>query len=70
MATYVQLGAVRTWYDEHGEGDPLVLLHGGQVRRAVLRAEPARAGRALPPLRPSGAATATPPTSRARPPTS
>ena len=20
MATYVQLGAVRTWYDEHGEG--------------------------------------------------
>jgi pimeloyl-ACP methyl ester carboxylesterase len=52
MATYVQLGAVRTWYDERGEGDPLVLLHGGQVRRAVLRAEPARAGRALPPLRP------------------
>src|SRR4030095_7833637 len=29
MATYVQLGAVRTWYDEHGEGEPLVLLHGG-----------------------------------------
>jgi pimeloyl-ACP methyl ester carboxylesterase len=31
MATYVQLGAVRTWYDEHGEGEPLVLLHGGLV---------------------------------------
>jgi pimeloyl-ACP methyl ester carboxylesterase len=29
MGTYVQLGAVKTWYDEHGEGDPLVLLHGG-----------------------------------------
>jgi pimeloyl-ACP methyl ester carboxylesterase len=29
MATYVQLGAVNTWYDEHGQGDPLVLLHGG-----------------------------------------
>jgi pimeloyl-ACP methyl ester carboxylesterase len=28
MATYVQLGAVKTWYDEHGQGDPLVLLHG------------------------------------------
>jgi pimeloyl-ACP methyl ester carboxylesterase len=31
MAQYVQLGAVRTWYDEHGAGDPLVLLHGGLV---------------------------------------
>jgi pimeloyl-ACP methyl ester carboxylesterase len=31
MAQYVQLGEVRTWYDEHGDGDPLVLLHGGLV---------------------------------------
>jgi pimeloyl-ACP methyl ester carboxylesterase len=31
MATYVRLGAVRTWHDEHGEGGPLVLLHGGLV---------------------------------------
>ena len=31
MATYVQLGVVKTWYDEHGEGEPLVLLHGGLV---------------------------------------
>jgi pimeloyl-ACP methyl ester carboxylesterase len=31
MATYVQLGAVKTWYEEHGQGDPLVLLHGGLV---------------------------------------
>jgi pimeloyl-ACP methyl ester carboxylesterase len=29
MAEYVQLNGVRTWYDERGEGDPLVLLHGG-----------------------------------------
>jgi pimeloyl-ACP methyl ester carboxylesterase len=29
MAQYVQLGDVRTWYDEHGDGDPLVLMHGG-----------------------------------------
>jgi pimeloyl-ACP methyl ester carboxylesterase len=31
MARYVELGAVRTWYDEHGDGSPLVLLHGGLV---------------------------------------
>jgi pimeloyl-ACP methyl ester carboxylesterase len=31
MAEYVQLGAVRTWYDEHGSGAPLVLMHGGLV---------------------------------------
>jgi hypothetical protein len=31
MATYVQLGAVKTWYDEHGQGEPLVLLDGGLV---------------------------------------
>jgi pimeloyl-ACP methyl ester carboxylesterase len=31
MGKYVQLGAVQTWYDEHGAGAPLVLLHGGLV---------------------------------------
>lgn len=31
MAEYVQLGAVNTWYDEHGAGEPLVLMHGGLV---------------------------------------
>lgn len=31
MAGYVELPSVRTWYDEHGEGDALVLLHGGAV---------------------------------------
>jgi pimeloyl-ACP methyl ester carboxylesterase len=31
MAQYVRTGAVDTWYDEHGDGDPLVLLHGGLV---------------------------------------
>ena len=35
MANDIQLGAVRTWYDEHGNGDPLVLLHpGGADARA------------------------------------
>jgi pimeloyl-ACP methyl ester carboxylesterase len=27
--TYADAGGVHTWYDEHGAGDPLVLLHGG-----------------------------------------
>jgi len=31
MAAYVQLGDVKTWFDEHGAGTPLVLLHGGLV---------------------------------------
>ncbi len=31
MATYVELPHVKTWYDERGDGEPLVLLHGGVV---------------------------------------
>jgi pimeloyl-ACP methyl ester carboxylesterase len=29
MGSYVDLPGVRTWYDEQGSGEPLVLLHGG-----------------------------------------
>ena len=29
MASYVDLDGVRTWYDETGAGEPLVLLHPG-----------------------------------------
>jgi pimeloyl-ACP methyl ester carboxylesterase len=29
MATYIDLDGVRTWYDESGVGEPLVLLHPG-----------------------------------------
>jgi pimeloyl-ACP methyl ester carboxylesterase len=29
MAGYVNLRGVRTWYDEQGSGEPVVLLHGG-----------------------------------------
>ncbi|MEY2420811.1 MAG: hypothetical protein QOI95_878 [Acidimicrobiaceae bacterium] len=29
MGEYVELGGVKTWYEVVGEGDPLVLLHGG-----------------------------------------
>jgi len=27
--SYVDVGGVKTWYAEHGSGDPLLLLHGG-----------------------------------------
>lgn len=29
MARYVTVNGIRTWYDERGDGDPVVLLHGG-----------------------------------------
>ncbi len=29
VGKYVELAGVRVWYDENGQGDPLVLLHGG-----------------------------------------
>ncbi|MER5966477.1 alpha/beta hydrolase [Streptomyces sp. NPDC002057] len=29
MGEYVDLSGVRTWYETQGDGDPLVLLHGG-----------------------------------------
>jgi pimeloyl-ACP methyl ester carboxylesterase len=29
MGEYVQLGDVNTWYEVSGDGDPVVLLHGG-----------------------------------------
>ena len=35
MASYTQLGDVNTWWDVHGDGEPLVLLHpGGADSRA------------------------------------
>jgi pimeloyl-ACP methyl ester carboxylesterase len=31
MGEYVDLAGVKTWYDTAGDGDPLVLMHGGLV---------------------------------------
>jgi pimeloyl-ACP methyl ester carboxylesterase len=38
MATHVDLNGVRTWYDELGEGDPLVILHPGLVDARAMAA--------------------------------
>ncbi len=39
MGQYVEVGGLRTWYDESGSGDPLVLLHGGLSTNAAWFAE-------------------------------
>lgn len=39
MAGYVEIGALNTWYDEQGEGEPLVLLHGGMCTNATWAAQ-------------------------------
>ena len=44
--TYVQLGAVKTWYDEHGDGRAAGAHARRAGGRAVVRAQPRRAGRA------------------------
>ncbi|MEU0540697.1 alpha/beta hydrolase [Nocardia sp. NPDC005978] len=42
----IQLGDVATWYDVHGDGEPVVLLHGGFVdSRMFAPAMPALVGR-------------------------
>jgi pimeloyl-ACP methyl ester carboxylesterase len=38
MADYAEIGGVRTWYDEQGKGDPLVLMHGGLTDARVFGA--------------------------------
>src|SRR5215207_9588746 len=39
MGRYVEIGASKTWYDEQGEGEPLVLLHGGMSTNATWAAQ-------------------------------
>lgn len=36
MGRYVDVSGVRTWYDDHGAGEPLVLLHPGGVDARAL----------------------------------
>ena len=70
MARYVQTGAVHTWYDEHGAGEPLVLLHGGLVDARWFEPTSLRWRSGSTSTRRSAAATGTPPTSTVRSPTS
>ena len=83
MASYVQLGEVHTYYEEDGQGEPLVLLHpGGADSRVfesklpglsgqfrVFRPCPRRSGRNTRNCQ-TGAGTAGRLTSRVRSPTS
>ena len=41
MGGYLQLesGGLKTWWDEQGVGDPLVLLHGGLATNATWAAQ-------------------------------
>jgi pimeloyl-ACP methyl ester carboxylesterase len=39
MGGYVDIGALKTWYDEDGGGEPLVLLHGGICTNATWAAQ-------------------------------
>jgi pimeloyl-ACP methyl ester carboxylesterase len=46
MAGYVQLGDVHSWYDELGEGEPVVLLHPRGPTRGPTRPTSGRSRRA------------------------
>ena len=35
MGGYLQIGDLKTWYEEQGAGEPLVLLHGGLSTNAT-----------------------------------
>ncbi len=52
MATYAQLGGVRTYYEEDGEGEPLVLLHPGGADSRVFEGNLARLAAAFRVYRP------------------
>jgi pimeloyl-ACP methyl ester carboxylesterase len=51
VAAYVELDEVRTWYDDHGAGEPLALLHPGGADARAWAPNLGRAGRALPRVR-------------------
>ncbi len=35
MGEYIQIGEVKTWYEQEGSGEPLVLLHGGMATNGL-----------------------------------
>ena len=64
---YADVNGINLYYETHGSGRPLVLLHGGLGSGEMFGADPARAGRPPPGHRWSTCrGTAGPPTSTGR----
>ncbi|MFD2398126.1 alpha/beta fold hydrolase [Prauserella oleivorans] len=70
MAGYVDLDGVRTWYDERGSGEPLVLLHGGLSDSRIFTGNLDTLAERFHVYLPERRATGTRPTSRGRSPSS
>ena len=66
MGGYVEVRGLRSWYDEAGDGEPLVLLHGGMCTNETWQAQFGQFAERFHVLAPERAATATRPTSRVR----
>ena len=66
MTGYIEVAGLRTWHEVSGEGDPLVLLHGGFVGASSFFAQTPALVEAIESMSPSGADTHIPRTSRVR----
>ena len=64
MGSYVEIGELKTWYDEQGSGEPLVLLHGGISTNETWGAQMPDFGARFRVIPLNGAGTGTRPTSK------
>ena len=64
MGSYVEIGELKTWYDEQGEGEPLVLLHRGMSTNETWGPQMPDFGARFRVIPLNGAGTGTRPTSK------